>query len=243
MVRGDGHVLDVAARSGTAPGCGDCVWTLLLACPTSLPGGPVDDKQCAGAGTSVRCRPGQVLFRLFLTDDAVVNSLVDSVCLGSIGDVVPVGDIARADVARYLRDVTPPLLSVHSNPADGVPVRLPAYFFVRPPAGLAPAPFGGPQVRETITIAPQEFAWDWGDGSQSGWTDDAGAPYPDGTLTHGFARPGRVHGAITARWGGTYTITVAGRTFGPYDAIGTVTRTQPFAMLVLEAHTALVSHG
>jgi hypothetical protein len=36
---------------------------------------------------------------------------------------------------------------------------------------------------------------------------------------------------------------VAGRTFGPYAAIGTVTREQPFSIDVFTARSQLVSHA
>ncbi|MDQ1695076.1 MAG: hypothetical protein QOJ03_429, partial [Frankiaceae bacterium] len=55
---------------------------------------------------------------------------------------------------------------------------------------------------------------------------------------------GHLHGELTTRWSATYTITVAGQTFGPYAATGgVVARIQQFALTVASAHSHLVSHG
>lgn len=242
MVPGNPGVLDTAAHSGTKAGCGDCTWTLILACLHNDPNRPQDQDPCGNAAINPLCDKGQMLYRLYLTTAAVQNRLVDEICIGGINDVIAVGDQAATDVQKYLRDVTPPNLDLHLAPPKGIPAGLPAYFWVRPPAGLAPVPFGGGQITETITLAPQRYNWTWGDGHISGWTTDAGAPYPEGTLTHTYDKAGHYNGQVTTEWGGTYTITVAGVTFGPYDAIGTITKTQPFALVVLRAHSTLVSH-
>jgi hypothetical protein len=242
MVPGQPGVLDAAARAGTKPGCGDCEWTLILACPFNLPGQPSDETSCGNAAQARSCRPNQTLFRLFLTTRKVQNLLVDTLCLGGASDVVAVGDIAATDVQRYLDDVVPPPLDLTVQPPNGALAGLPAYFMVRPPDDLAPEPFGGGQVTETITIEPAHYSWTWGDGTATTSTDDAGGPYPDGTLTHTYARAGHVRGSLTTQWSASYTINVADRTFGPYDATGgVVPREQVFALTVNAAHSHLVT--
>jgi hypothetical protein len=242
MVPGQPSVLDRAAQSGTKAGCGDCTWSLILACLHNDPSHPEKQDPCVDAVNSGQCGKHQLLYRLFLTTDAVRNDPVAALCLGGVTDVVPVGDRAALDVQRYLRDVTPPLLALHVAPAKGVPAGLPAYFWVRAPADLTPTPFGNGQITETITIAPQRYDWTWGDGAVSGWTTDAGGPYPTGTLTHTYDKADHYTGRVVIEWGATYTITVAGRTFGPYDATGTLTKTQQFTTTVLRARSTLVSH-
>ena len=242
MVPGQPGVLDKAAHSGTKTGCGDCSWELILACLHNDPSHPENQDPCANAVDGGQCRKGELLFRLYLTTDAVTNELVDLVCLGGIKDVVPVGDRAALDVQQYLKDVKPPDLALHVAPPKGIPAGLPTYFWVRPPADLAPTPFGNGQITETITIAPQRYDWTWGDGHTSGWTTDAGGPYPTGTLTHTYDKADRYDGHVVTEWGATYTITVAGQTFGPYDATGTLTKSQPFSTVVLRARSTLVSH-
>lgn len=243
MVPGQPGVLDKAAHSGTQPGCGDCTWELILACLHNNPNQPDNNADpCLNAVSSGQCHHGDLLFRLYLTTDAVRNDLVDLLCLGGINDVIPVGDQAALDVQRYLKDVTPPPLTLHVAPPNGIPAGLPAYFWVRPPADLLPTPFGNGQITETITIDPQRYNWTWGDATTSGWTKDAGAPYPSGTLTHRYDMAGHYAGHVDTEWGATYTITVAGQTFGPYDAVGTLTKRQAFAVTVLQARSTLVSH-
>jgi hypothetical protein len=242
MVNGQPEILETAARSGTAPGCGDCSWTIVLACVFSDPSNPDTDHPCPGSAQPRQCEHGESLFRLYLTTNDVSNVLVDLLCLGGIADVIPVGDIAAADVERYLQDVVPPDLVITVQPPNGVLAGLPAYFRVRPPDTLAPVPFGGPEITETITIAPADYTWHWGDGTADLVTDDPGAPYPDGNVTHTYLTAGRVDGLLTTRWGATYTITVAGATYGPYDATGgLVSRAQPFTVTVTAAHSHLVS--
>jgi hypothetical protein len=168
---------------------------------------------------------------------------VSTLCLGGANDVVAVSDIAAADIDRYLKRVTPPDLTIAVQPPDGVVANLPAYFRVRPPSDLVPHPFGGPQITETITITPAHFTWAWGDGSTER-TDDPGGRYPDGSLTHVYTTAGHLHGSVTTRWTATYTITVAGETFGPYDATGgPVPHTQSFTVTVTSAHSHLVDGG
>jgi hypothetical protein len=243
MVPGQPSVLDLAARSGTTAGCGDCTWTVILACLFNDPANPGDQQSCVGVTNSSQCDRGQLLYRLYLTDRDVQNEFLQTLCLGGAQDVVSVSDVAAADVARYLKDVVPPPLILRVQPPNGALAGLPAYFMVRPPVGLTPQPFGGGAVTETITITPAHYAWAWGDGSADLRTDDAGAPYPDGTLTHTYSVAGRMAGSLTAQWAATYTIAAGGRTFGPFDATGgVVPRTQQFSVTVDAAHSHLVSH-
>jgi hypothetical protein len=240
MATGDRSLLDRTAHMGTKPGCGDCTWTIVPACSDSGPGGP--DDFCAGATNTTQCRNG-TLFRIYLSTATIRYDLVGTECVGGNNRIIHVGDQAAADVERYLKDIAPPLVDLHVQPASGIPAGMPSYFWVRTPEGLQPQPFGGGQITETITISPQRYQWTWGDGAGSGWITDAGGPYPDGTVTHTYDKAGRYDGTLTTEWGATYTITVAGQTFGPYDATGTLTRNQPFRTTVLRAHSALVSHG
>jgi hypothetical protein len=242
-VNGRPDVLDAAAHAGTQPGCGDCVWTLVIACVFDSPNDPHDQIGCTGAAQGRRCPHGQTDYRLFVTTKAVTNRLVlDNLCLGGVNDVVPVGDIAAADVDRYLKDVVPPTMHVTVQPPNGVLASLPAYFQANPPGNLQPQQFGGPQVTEAITVTPARYTWDWGDGTPPLTTDDPGGPYPDGHITHTYDQSAHPVAALTTEWSATYTITVAGQTFGPYDATGTVQRTQRFPLVVDRARSHLVSH-
>jgi hypothetical protein len=245
MVPGQPSILETAAHSGTKPACGDCTWTVIMACPKNVPDSP--DGSCAGGQVSAECAAhgNRLLFRLYLTDAHETLRPVGTICLGGAGisGIVPVGDIALADVDRYLKDVHPPDLALTTTPRTGIPAGMPIYFMARPPADLRPSSFGGGQVTETITIVPASYDWTWGDGQATTGSTDAGAPYPNGTLSHVYARAGHLAGTLTTHWGATYTITVAGQTFGPYDVTDTVPHTQAFTVTVFTARSQLVSHG
>lgn len=245
MVPGEPGVLNAAAHAGTQPGCGDCEWTLLQACVTNIPANGGNPTTCNGSGQAPTCGPNEVLYRLYLSTTAIRNQLVDQICLGPTKQVIAVGQQAALDVQRYLKDVTPLALLVTVQPPHGVLANLPAYFVVRPPTDLRPQPFGNGQITETITIKPAHYLWHWGDGSADLATDDPGAPYPDGTVTHTYVTAGHVRGAVTTRWAASYTITVPGAgTLGPYDATGgQISKTQSFDLTVTAARSHLVSHG
>jgi hypothetical protein len=231
-VTDQGWVLDVAGRSGTESGCGDCVWTVVLACPTNTPTG--DQTKCVVADSPV-CQPGQLLYRLYLSTRAETDVLEGTVCLGGTSSVVPISADAAADVDRYLRDVTPPDLTITTRPRGLTLTGLPTYFTAAPPATLGPVPFGGPTVTETISIRPVQVQWQWGDGTESGWL-----PAGD-TATHAYRKAGRRTGTLTTSWAATYTVTYAGRTFGPYDADSRLRKQQPFTKRVATSRPILVS--
>src|SRR5579875_3466929 len=174
-VKGAPWVLARAAHSGTKAACGDCVWTLMLACPHNTPG-QSDETSCTDATHSPQCKKKQLLYRVYLTTDELPYQLTGTVCLGGPNEVVPIGDEAAAAVRNYLKDVHPPGLVITTQPRAGALAGLAEFFAVRTPADLRPQPFGGDPITETITIAPLRYDWTWGDGTSSGWTTATGGP-------------------------------------------------------------------
>lgn len=61
-------------------------------------------------------------------------------------------------------------------------------------------------VTLTITVEPQRFEWDWGDGSVTDSGSDSGAPWPDGTVTHQYSDVGvyRIIGRV--HWRATWSV-------------------------------------
>jgi hypothetical protein len=235
-VRGAPWVFDLAGHGGTTAGCGDCTWSTVLACHTASPtnpGGPVD---CAAANIAAGCPKGQLSFRLYLTTDTATDTFEGLLCLGGTRQIIPISDQAKGDVERYLKDVVPPNLEIATKPAAATLAGLATYFAARPPATLAPAPFGGPEITETITIAPIQSDWRWGDGTASGWAAATSS------LIHFYAHGGNALVALTTRWGATYTIIYQGQTFGPYNAVGQLTKRQTLTMPVRTSSPTLVSH-
>jgi hypothetical protein len=233
-VTGIPAVFETSSHSGTKAGCGDCEWTLIAACPSNDPTNPSGATLCPGAVNAPTCRRG-VLERLYLSDADTEYRLVDTLCFRKANHVVPIGVIALGDVQRYLHDVTPPDLVIQTQPRVATLAGLPTMFSAAPPTTLRPAPFGGGEVTETITIAPIRSNWRWGDGDATGWVPTAP------TQTHRYIAGGIEHGGLTTQWGATYTITFEGATFGPYDANGQLTKQQLFRLPVHTSTPHLIS--
>lgn len=234
-VRGVPWVLDLAAHSGTEQACGDCSWTLMLACASASPGDPTSINACTGASTTGNCTKGQLLYKVFLSTDAVLDRVVGTVCLGGPQQPVPVGTEAFGDVERYLKDVTPPDLDISTSPRGATLAGLATYFTAGVPGSLTPVPFGSGEVTETITLDATRTDWHWGDGSASGWLS-ASTP-----LVHSYLHGGIARLTVRTRWGATYTINYQGETFGPYDATGHLVRVQRLALPVDTSAPTLVS--
>ncbi|MEY2568223.1 MAG: hypothetical protein QOE35_2752 [Actinomycetota bacterium] len=83
----------------------------------------------------------------------------------------------------------------------------------------------------TITAAG-EFVVDWGDGTQTGPHTSAGAPWPDGRITHGYTRTATVNVVVTERWKATWQL--AGQT-GSLTALSTDGRLDAFAVREVQA--------
>jgi hypothetical protein len=226
-------VFAASAHSGTKPGCGDCTWTLVLACASNSPGGSGNTKCDPDMGAS--CPPDELLYRVYLSTATALDVIEGTVCIGGPDQPIGVGDIADANIARYLKEVVPPDLTITTRPKAATLAGLPTYFSVRPPAGLRPTALTGDGITETITIAPGTADWHWGDGSRSGRTPNTA------TLTHSYPMGGVMRGAVTTRWSATYTITYAGLTVGPYDATGQLSKRQTFRLPVRTSNPILVS--
>jgi PKD repeat protein len=82
----------------------------------------------------------------------------------------------------------------------------------------------------TIHATPTRYAWDFGDGATLA-TTDPGRPWPDGTLTHTYARVGDYRVALTTTWSATYTL--AGDATAR-DVPGTATTTSAAAPLAVQ---------
>jgi hypothetical protein len=83
----------------------------------------------------------------------------------------------------------------------------------------------------TIT-ATGEFLVDWGDGTRTGPHQDAGAPWPDGRITHGYTRATTLDVVVTEQWRATWAL--AGRT-GDLTALRTEGRIQDLPVREVQA--------
>jgi hypothetical protein len=124
-------------------------------------------------------------------------------------------------------------LLIQIRPAGGTLTGLPTFFVAETPSSLAPRTLSGSDVTETVTITASELNWHFGDGATSGWMQQPRA-------THTYTYGGLADGRLASRWTATYTITYAGRNFGPYDVTGDVPHEQPFRLAVHHARPVLV---
>ena len=228
-------VLQLGGHAGTTPGCGDCRWTLVIDCGNVSVSDPDSLTSCVGAVQSSSCKPGQVLYRLYLTTDAQSDVLEGRLCLGNGRAPIPVGERAESDVSRYLRDVTPPPLEITTRPSGATLAGLPTFFRGRSTGSMRPVTFGSAPVHETITVVPNLAEWSWDGGAGAGWVP------PGEAVSHAFAAGGTAAVSLITRWGATYTVNYQGRSFGPYEATGEVVGTQQLSMRVLTSRPVLVS--
>jgi hypothetical protein len=208
----------------------------VLACPDESPTDPGSLRACANATQSAICDRDQLLYRVYLTTAAFTDRVEGTACIGGQDQPVPIGDRARVDVDRYLRNLRPPKLEVSTRPVNATLAGLPTYFSANPPRSLAPTRFGGPEITEAITIAPTQVVWRWGDGSGSGSVSSTA------TVTHSYLRGGAPRDSLATRWAATYTVTYDSQTLGPYRAARQVTRRQAFRLPVRTSSPVLVSH-
>ncbi len=93
-------------------------------------------------------------------------------------------------------------------------------------------------VPVTIRAVPEEFAWDYDDGTAPLVTDQPGAPYPDHTVGHAYTTPGEVTIELSTTWRGQFQIT---GTPTWTDVPGTATTTSSAGPITVhEARTRLV---
>jgi hypothetical protein len=220
----------LAARDG----CADCVWVLYEDCQTNIPGGHQVD--CRSAHNNPACRKGQLAERVFLSRPGHGYGMVGVYCLGKGNRIIPLGQIAKADVDRYLKDVRPPDLEIRFDPGTSL-AGLATHITARPDSTLRPVPFGGQGVTETIRLNATRQDWNFGDGQTATFTDASVH------TSHTYAAGGHLRATVRTSWGATYTITYQGITLGPYDATGHITGRQTRPVTVVTSTPVLVSHG
>jgi hypothetical protein len=133
--------------------------------------------------------------------------------------------------------------SVHIQPEGNVTlVTLPTYFEVKWPAvGYKPGEIDTVTLLGTpVRIRPtaRNYNYVFGDGTTSGTTTSPGGTYPDGDVTHAYAKRGRYKSRIDITYGGEYSI--SGGAWIPIPDTVTI-RGQPQTLTVKTAHARLVS--
>ncbi len=57
-----------------------------------------------------------------------------------------------------------------------------------------------------IRAVPTSYSWDFGDGTSPLSTSEPGAPYPEHTIAHAYAKPGTATISLTTTWGGQFRL-------------------------------------
>ena len=78
-------------------------------------------------------------------------------------------------------------------------------------------------------VAAKDYRYDYGDGSNSGWTTSTGGTYPDGDITHTYSESGDVEVKVDARLTGQYRVNG-----GEWQDIATVADLQDEPSFTLE---------
>lgn len=90
-------------------------------------------------------------------------------------------------------------------------VNLPTYFEAQwPTSGLRPGQVSKPvqllSWSVEFKIDPASYNYSFGDGTQSGWTDDPGGPYPDGQVRHTYKDSGQGEVKVDATLTASYRV-------------------------------------
>jgi PKD repeat protein len=120
------------------------------------------------------------------------------------------------------------------NPADGSLVNIDTIFYADTARTMRTTlTLLGEQV--TLTLHPTKWQWTFGDGTKL-TTTTPGAPYPNTSVTHRYAKAGSYRASVTVTWEGAFTF--GGQTA---DIPGDTTTAGPGATVaVREAHSHLV---
>jgi len=187
----------------------------VYACPYNNPGGSAKDVLCAGAiqgcaGNTPEQGQGP-LVRLYRRElDASGNPMggwtaIGTTCFPDLVPGKPVLGLGQILAAFHNTPWAKP--TAHIQPEGNVTlVTLATYFEVTwPTAGFQPGEIDtvtllGTPVRIRPTV--QGYAYVFGDGTNFGPTPSAGGAYPDGDITHAYAKAG----IIDITYGGEFSI-------------------------------------
>jgi hypothetical protein len=167
--------------------------------------------------------------------------ILGTTCFPQLVPARPVLDTARILAAFHNTVWSKP--TVHIQPEGNVTlVTLPTYFEVTwPAAGYKPGEIDTVALLgNAVRIRPTAHAYNYvfGDGTTSGRTTSSGGTYPDGDITHAYAKKGRYNTRIDITYGGEYSI--GG---GPWIPISDTVPIsgKPQTLTVKTAHARLVS--
>src|SRR5665647_646912 len=198
-------------------------YTSVYACPTNVPGDNTADVPCTGAiqgcaGNTPAQGQGP-LVRLYRRElDASGSPMggwtsIGTTCFPDLVPGKPVLGLGQILAAFHNTPWAKP--TAHIQPEGNVTlVTLATYFEVNwPTAGFQPGEIDtvtllGTPVRIRPTI--QGYTYVFGDGTSFGPTPSAGGAYPDGDITHAYAKAGIYSTHIDITYGGEFSVAGVG---------------------------------
>jgi hypothetical protein len=189
-----------------AAACRDCQWDVTLQCTKG--------EYAAGRCRSITlgCPVGTLPVRIWLLRPGQDWDVVGQACLGDTPPAT-VADVASRLSGRAV--VALPPLRAEVQPAEGVLLRVPALFRTGQPAqGIRDADLSvlGLDVRLTSRV---RWHWSYGDGTAE-WTTSPGGAWPDASVSHAYAVPGRLQATVRAVWQAEFTV----EGLGPFPVPG-----------------------
>ena len=191
----------------------------VYACPYNNPGGSAKDVLCAGAiqgcaGNTPEQGQGP-LVRLYRRElDASGNPMGGwmDICTSCFPDLVPGKPVlGLGQILAAFHNTPWAKPTAHIQPEGNVTlVTLATYFEVNwPTAGFQPGEIDTVTLLRTpVRIRPtvQGYTYVFGDGTNFGPTPSAGGAYPDGDITHVYAKAGIYTTHIDITYGGEFSI-------------------------------------
>ncbi|PRY50794.1 hypothetical protein BCF74_13816 [Knoellia remsis] len=122
-------------------------------------------------------------------------------------------------------------------------VNLPTYYEAQWPAtGLKPGDISKPLQLLSWSIEfridPAAYNYSFGDGTESGWTEDQGGPYPEGTVRHTYKDTGEGPVKVDAQLTGSYRVN-GGANWIPLDGFADLQDEPVTTITVREAKARL----
>jgi len=225
-------------------------YTSTTACALSIPGGADADLPCLGAvlacagNTPEEGQGPQVrLYRRELDADGKPKTGWDEVGTTCYPELVP-GEpvLGMSQILAAFHNTPWAKPAVHTQPEGNTTlVTLATYFEVTwPTAGFQPGEINETTLLNTpVRIRPTlvGYTYFFGDGTRFGPTDSPGGTYPDGDMTHAYAKAGTYTSHIDITYGGEFS--VRGGEWIPIPDTVPITG-QPHPLTVKTAHSRLV---
>lgn len=144
-------------------------------------------------------------FNTLTVTDPKTKKVVDTIYLQDLSFMRnATAAIDQETLTESIQEKIDPPTPAMEPPSANVAVGKDVYAHVEVDPQQFPENVAGQDVN--ISVEPASFEWDWGDGETTDSGADAGAPWPDGTVTHKYQHVGRYVITCRIHWRGTWAI-------------------------------------